>query len=280
MPEIPDDGLHLPTIGRHSLEKIRRHNYYAALFTKAMRHKWPQRACIGLYSGAGLARLGDTGEIVETSALAVIGQEVPFTKYIFVDSDNKCLDALEARVRAVDRVVDATFIGKPVNEATDEVIAAMPQFGGAEGGLLSLCFVDPFRVDLDFRVIRELAQFKIDSLIMLPLGFDIRRNLRRYLDDPEDRLGAPIDSADWRTEWPERREPERAFVRFVLKKFDQAMHRLGFRECDISATVPVKVTGMGVYLYSLALYSRSPLGEQFWKTTIAATSRQIELDLR
>jgi three-Cys-motif partner protein len=279
VPGLSDDGLHLPTIKRHSLEKIRRHNYYAALFAKAMKHKWPQRAYIGLYSGAGRARLADTGEIVETSALAVIRQEVPFTKYIFVDSDNECLTALEARVRAIDPGVDATFIPQEVDASVEEVIAAMPRYGRTEGGLLSLCFVDPFRVDLDFRVIKELSRFRIDFLVMLPLGFDVRRNLRRYLDDPEDKLGALIDSADWREEWRARGEPDRAFVRFVLMKFDQAMQRLGFRECDISRTVPVKVSGMGVYLYSLALYSRNELGEKFWKTTIAGTSPQLGLDL-
>jgi hypothetical protein len=41
----------------------------------------------------------------------------------------------------------------------------------------------------------------------------------------------------------------------------------------------VKVTGMGVYLYSLALYSRHPLGEQFWKTTLAGTHPQAEMDI-
>ena len=87
---MEEDGLHRPEIKAHSLEKIRRHNFYAALFSKAMRKRWANRAYIGLYSGAGRALVKPGGELVETSALAVFRQEVPFTKYIFVDSDSRC----------------------------------------------------------------------------------------------------------------------------------------------------------------------------------------------
>lgn len=77
-----DDGLYLSEIKPHSLEKLRRHNYYAGTFSKAMSRKWPQRAYIGFYSGAGLARLAHSGEIVVTSAPAVCTQEVPFMRYM------------------------------------------------------------------------------------------------------------------------------------------------------------------------------------------------------
>lgn len=44
-------------------------------------------------------------------------------------------------------------------------------------------------------------------------------------------------------------------------------------------TISIKVTRMGVYLYSLALYTKHPLGEKFWKTTIAGTAQRRELEL-
>ncbi len=36
---------------------------------------------------------------------------------------------------------------------------------------------------------------------------------------------------------------------------------------------------MGVYLYSLALYTKHPLAEKFWKTTLKGTDPQMGLDL-
>jgi hypothetical protein len=184
---MEDDGLYLPEIRTHSLEKLRRHNFYAAIFSKAMARKWRHRVYIGLYAGAGRAIIRGTREIVETSALAVVRQEVPFTKYIFVDSDPQCTTALADRVASLDDDFDVTLLQLPVNDAVPE--------------------------------------------------------------------------------------------RFAIQKFDEAMARLGFRPRDMRDTVPVKVTGMGVYLYSLALYTRHELGEQFWKTTVARTDPQFDLGI-
>lgn len=275
------DGLHLPEIADHSLEKLRRHNFYAALFSKAMARKWPNRVYIGLYSGAGKAILRRTQQIVETSALAVFRQEVPFTKYIFVDADQRCTDALGQRIAAVPGTFDVTLIQKNVNDAVPEILRAIPPFNPRSGnGLLALCFVDPFRIDLDFEVIRRLSRFRIDFIVMLPLGFDLRRNLRQYLhDQTNERVASLISAPDWRSEWREKGLSERHFVRYVLEKFDQAMARLGYRQRELKDTVSVKVVGMGVYLYSLALYSRNELGEQFWRTAISQTDKQLGLGL-
>ncbi|MGQ0562559.1 MAG: three-Cys-motif partner protein TcmP [Gemmatimonadota bacterium] len=280
-PLVPD-GLYTPEIARHSLEKIRRHNYYATLFAQSMANKWRHRVYIGLYSGAGRAVLRDSGEIVETSALGVIRLDPGFTRYIFVDQSRDCISALHARIDALGLNRDVTYIREDVNRAVPQILAAIPRFTGKPGdGLLGLCFVDPFRVDLNFDVIRRLSRFRIDFLIMLPFGFDVRRNLQRYLDAREDdRLGALIDAPNWREEWRQRRESDRHFVRFALGKFDQAMARLDFRRREMRETVSVRIKGMGVYLYSLALYTRHELGAQFWRTTIAGTSSgQLGLDI-
>jgi three-Cys-motif partner protein len=271
------DGEYLPEIKRHSLEKIRRHNYYAAIFSKAMARKWPQRAYLGLYSGAGRARIAGTDTIVETSALSVFRQEVPFTKYIFVDSDLKCIEALRERVAALSRTFDVSYVNGDVNAAAPAILEAMPTFS-KDHGLLSLCFVDPFRIDLHFDVIKRLNRFKMDFLVMLPLGLDLRRNLQRYLKNQSDtRVANLIDDPHWQEEWRSSGSSDHRFVRFILKKFDQAMVRLGFHQHDIEDTVSIKVTGMGVYLYSLALYTKHDLGRQFWRTTVTGTTEQMGL---
>ena len=274
-----EDGPFLPKNKTHSLEKIRRHNLYAALFAKAMSRKWPQRLYIGLYSGAGKAVVEDTGEIVETSALAVLKQETPFTKYIFVDADERCLDALRARVDALEQKHDVSFVQGDVNNSLDSIIRDIPLFS-RENGLISLCFIDPFRADLRFDVIRRLSQFRMDFLIMLPLGYDLRRNLTRYLEDESDgRVAGLIDEPNWRDEWRGQRRSRRHFVPYLLQKFDSAMTTLGYRATPLRGAANVKVTGMGVFLYALVLYSRHPLGEEFWQTTLDSADKQLQMKL-
>lgn len=280
-PRVEDDGLYLPPIGVHSLEKIRRHNFYAAIFAKAMRSHWKHVVYVGLYSGAGRAFVKGAGGVVETSAMGVLRQDPPFTKYIFVDSDERCIHALRSRISALPESFDVTLIHRPVNESVPDIFEAMPSFSPSRGeGLLTLCFIDPFRLDLDFGVIRAMSRFRIDFLIMLPLGFDLRRNFRRYLLDEDDtRVGEFLDAPNWRAEWRRQGRADRAFIRFALEKFDDAMVRLGFRGREMRDTVSVKVTGMGVHLYSLALYSRHELGEKFWRTTVSIAETELGLDL-
>lgn len=278
---MEEDGHYRPAIKRHSLEKHRRHDFYAALFSKALHRRWRHRVYIGLYAGAGRAIVQPDGELVETSALAVMRQEHPFTKYIFVDSDPRCIDALRARIEALPARHDVTLILEPVNDSVPEIERALPRFDAArKEGMIVLCFVDPFRIDLDFDVIRRLSRYKIDFLVMLPLGYDVRRNVRRYLEgEGEARLGAMIDAPGWREQWRASRQPDRHFIRFVMEMFDQAMERLGYRRRELRDTVSIKVTGKGVYLYSLAFYSRNELGEQFWKTTVTSTEPNYDLGL-
>ena len=118
---VAPDGLYTPTIKQHSLEKIRLHNRYAGIFASAMRAKWQQLAYIGLYAGAGHARVAGTGAIVETSALAVLRQPARFTDYIYVDHNPVCIDALTRRAAEFESGVRITMICDDVNQSADAV---------------------------------------------------------------------------------------------------------------------------------------------------------------
>lgn len=271
---LEDDGC------EHSLAKVELHNAYASIFTTAMRERWPQLAYLGLYSGAGRARLVETGEIVETTAMGSFRVRHPFTKHIFVDSDERCVSALRARVAALEDVPDVTFIHADVLDALPDVVEAMPHYT-SDRGLLSFCFVDPFSADLDFRIFRELgSRYRMDFLVLLMLGRDIRTNFRRYYEDPSDtRIARLIDDETWRQEWRERGLSNRRLIRFLLEKFDQAMARIGYRSQRPSEAHPVRVKGRSVFLYSLVLYSKSDLGQKFWRVSRESRSDQRSFEL-
>ena len=154
----------------------------------------------------------------------------------------------------------------------------MPAYGAGHG-LLSFCFIDPFSAALDFDVIRSLARsYKMDFLVLLMLGVDVRQNLRRYLEDPDDtRIGALIDRPGWREEWRALGRPRAHFLRFLLEQFDAAMVRLGYRSAPPEEAHPIRIAGKGVFLYSLVFYSRSSLGQKFWKATRQGTTEQLGL---
>ena len=274
---LEDDGLYLPTIKLHSLEKIAIHNYYAEMFATSMRIKWPQRAYIGLYSGAGRARIDPSGEIVETTAMSALRVPHPFTKYVFVDNDPTCTTALERRIASSGIPCDHSVLLADVQDVGPAVRAALPPFDRSHG-LISLCFVDPFAADLHFDTIRDLSHFRMDFLILLMLGLDARLNFKRYFTDEQStRIGDLIDCPTWREEWRREGRSHRHVVRFLLQRFDQAMVRLGYLPAADDHYHRVKVFGKGVMQYVLVLYSRSTLGQDFWKRTLHGSMQQTEL---
>jgi three-Cys-motif partner protein len=278
--DFEPDGEHLPTIGAHSPEKIGVHNYYAEMFAAGMRQQWPNLVYVGLYSGPGAARVEGSERVVMTSALSVVTQRTPFTHYIFVDEDPNCIAALRARVSRQGMADRTTLICSDVNESVDAVEAAIPNWR-SDGGVLTFCFVDPFKIDLDFEVIRRLGRLRVDILLMVPLGYDVRRNWRDYVDRPEmrDRLSAFLGESQWVEEWKQVGRPHTAFPQFVQERLNTAMQRLGFQEVEHRDIKDVKVARMNVYLYSLHLFSKSKTAIKFWREALRGTSEQQSLGI-
>ena len=278
--QLEDDGLYTPSIKEHSLRKIRLHNYYVRLFSTSMKNKWLQRVYLGLYSGAGRARVAETGEIVATTAISALALPDPFTKYIFVDNNPECIAALKARTRALGTDLDVSFIKKDVSEAVPAIIKKMPSFS-KDRGLLSFCFADPFSAELDFSVLKQLAsRYKMDFLVLLMLGRDVRTNFRRYLEDENDtRIAKLIDNEDWRDEWSVGGYQSNYVVRFMLEKFNEAMQRIGYRAARPDDAHPIRLLekNKNVLLYYLVLYSKHPLAQTFWNATRFGTDEQLPL---
>lgn len=277
---LPPDKWYTPTIKQHSLEKISLHNQYADVFNKAMKHAWPQRAYIGLYSGAGRAKLHPNGEIIETTAMSVFRLSEPFTHHIFVDKDPRCIEALRGRIGALADPPSVTFVEKNVEDAVSEIKEALPSFS-KEKRLLSLCFIDPFSAELDFNVIRELGTaFRVDFLILLMSGVDIRQNFQRYFEDVSDaRIAKLIDDPAWRTDWGKRGSRGKELVPFILEKFDAAMRRLDYQASAPGEEKPIRVHGKGVLLYHLLFYSKHPLAKKLFQAARAATDDQPSLGI-
>lgn len=270
--DLEDDGLFLHSVKQHSLEKIERHDFYATVFARAMEKKWPKRVYIGLYAGPGRARLERSGEIIETSAMGAL--RAPYTHYIFVDRDEQCTAALKSRADELGLSERIVLLTGDVNDLIPAVKRSIPRHGPGRG-VITFCFIDPYSAALRFNTIRELAagDRKIDFLILLMLGRDIRTNFQRYFEDEEDsRIAELIDDPHWRDEF---RSSGDEVVPFLLRKFDEAMTGLDYLECNKDLVHQVRIARKNVLLYSLVLYSRHELGQRFWRETLRGTDPQL-----
>ncbi len=275
---LPDDRLYLPKIKLHSLEKFRAHNHNVQIFSTAMKSRWPQRAYVGLYSGAGRAEVKETGEIVETTAMSVFRLPDPFTHYVFVDKDPRCTEALRERIKRLRGEGNLTVLTGDVNALRSDILKALPRFSRTQG-LLSYCFVDPFAADLKFETIKFLGQLRMDFLILLMLGLDARVNFRTYLmDESNTRIGDLVDCPHWRDEWRlESRARRINVIHFLMKKFDEAMTRIGYKSAPPGDSLAVRVPHKSVLIYQLVLYSKHDLGRVFWDETRSGIAPQLPL---
>jgi hypothetical protein len=117
----------------------------------------------------------------------------------------------------------------------------------------------------------------MDFLILLMLGRDLRTNLTQYYSDPRStRVADLIDDKEWRSGFDARSDGN--IVLFVLEKFDAAMVRVGYRSAGEDLRRQITAAGTGVLQYVLVFYSKSELGQRFWKAILRGTGEQTSLD--
>jgi three-Cys-motif partner protein len=177
---VADDGLPAEEVGAWAIEK---HNYLRRYLdiSGATRKKFlgPKKAgatFIDLFAGTGRARIRETGQWIDGSAVSAwkISQErsAIFSEILVADIDQERRRACVERLRRAGAPV-RELKGSAV-EAAKETITIVNPYG------LHFAFLDPYNLgDLDFSIIQTLSQLKrIDMLIHVSV-MDLQRNLKR-----------------------------------------------------------------------------------------------------
>lgn len=151
----PIDGLRRAIVGDWAPEKHLRLQKYVDI-TRAVRRKFGGNATyIDLYCGPGRARMRQTGEVGDGSALVAAieaGTHVPFREIIIGDLDPVNVDACEARLKRLASSPVRSYRGT----AEDAAIALLPTLNPTG---FNLAFLDPFNIEaLPFSVIQTNAR--------------------------------------------------------------------------------------------------------------------------
>ena len=180
----PKDGMVASEVGVWAKEK---HEYlarYIQISSKAKKKyladpKKPDEykggaTYIDLFCGSGRAKIKRTNDWIDGSAIVAwkTSQKsgAPFSQVYISDSNKDCLDACEARLKA---------LGAPVTALNQSAVEAIEWFQlHLNNHALHFIFIDPFDLkSLDFRIIEAIAKLKrLDTLIHLS-QMDLQRNL-------------------------------------------------------------------------------------------------------
>jgi len=255
LPIPEDDGLCIPEVPEHSKYKHHFIRRYIDAFTTSMKDKkWSGLHYIDLFAGAGIERLRNSHKLDWGSPLIAAQAPYPFTKLHLCEKITDLHHALEIRVKRFRS--DSQIIQGDANQKIRQIISEIPK------KTLSLSFLDPHGLHIEFNTLKVLASIRTDLIIFFPDRLDALRNWAAYyLDNPESNLDSYLGSGiDWREKLSKTPSDHRAEVlRDMYIK--QIRKQLGYTEFDCERIT----TTRGNPLYYLIFCSRSPTATRLWR---------------
>jgi len=264
LPSLDDDGLVTPIVGDWSEDKYQLAKCYAGIFATSMKNKWECLVYVDLYAGAGRSRIGDAkGKIVPATPLLVLDLPQPFTKYIFCEIEPAKLNALKQRILMAHPPRDVQFVEGDCNERVNDIAALIPSYSKTYR-VLTFCFVDPYNIgSLSFATLDRLARSRrIDFFVLIASGMDANRNRELYLRPESTAVSGFVGNESWREGWPGSKLP---FGDFIADQFGAAMRTLGYVYDGLPSLQLVRSTEKNLALYHLGVFSKHPLGAEFWQ---------------
>lgn len=265
LPELADDGLLTPEVGGWAEDKYRLVGVYAKLFATAMKDKWDSRVYLDLFTGAGRARIKNSKRIIPASPMLALGVTDKFDRYIFCEKEAALIDALKVRVEREYPGVDVRYVQGDTNTSVTKIFGELPQYRPGFK-VLCFCFVDPFKLEnLAFETIRELSSRFMDFLVLIPSYMDANRNVGPYANPGNKTVDRFLGVTTWRDEWRAAEAAGQSFGDFITDRFSRQMTGLKYLYEGLEDTKLIRSTDKNLPLYHLAFFSRSKLGQKFWK---------------
>ena len=273
--DVEPDGLPYNEVGPWTEEKHRLVAYYASLFSEGMKDKWQTRVYIELYAGAGYSRIRDTERIIPGSPIRALSLRVPFDRYILCEQNDEKREALQTRVRRHSPNADVVFIPGDCDTNVDEIITAIPRHSAASR-VLSLCFVDPNDIRIEFSTLRRIGERFVDFVVLLALYMDALRAEQHYVRNPS-KINRLLGTDSWQRRWAEAKKKGEEFPRFLAEEFTASMAELKYIPPPFYSMRKVFFYEKNFPLYAVGLFSRNPLAYRFWNDALKYTDDQLKL---
>ena len=257
MPDLPPpkpDGLLTPEVGDWSRDKHHFLRRYLDAFTTAMKNKgWSGLHYIDLFAGAGVEQLKLSKELQWGSPMLAAQTRFPFTRLHLCEIDKEKHDALAQRIARLALSSDPQVLLGDANDKVHEIIATIPP------GALSLAFLDPYGLHLDFGTVRALSAKRTDLIVFFPDYLDVLRNLSTYKATPDSNMDRFMgDGVDWLAVLRETPQDRRAET--LRELYVRQIEKLGYKHFEYE-----RIRAHGHPLYLLIFCSKHPLGAKIWR---------------
>jgi three-Cys-motif partner protein len=249
--KMASDGLLLRCVGAWSKAKHYYLEKYVNTFTTSMRKKWDgELYYIDLFAGSGKCLARETEEEIDGSPLIALNARYPFAGYFFVDSNKEVLDVLSERCKSYPNFDKIKFWLGDCNSVIDDIIKDIPRRS------LSLAFIDPTGLQFKFATLQKLAQRKVDLIITFPDGMAIKRNIKKFLDEPHSPLDDMVGDRQWR---------KFQTAKEIVGHYRSKLPSLGYQKVRLGDEVRIRSFSRKLPLYLLLFATKNPLGHKFWQ---------------
>jgi three-Cys-motif partner protein len=140
--------------------------------------------------------------------------------------DGNRADACEQRIRRIAPNAAVRFFRGDCNEQIHEIVRRIPL------GALTLAFIDPQGLDIEFETVRLLTKRRrVDLLILVADAVDFARNVERtYLRTRDSKLDRFLGhDSEWRRKWQSLGNTEGPKARnFLADVYKEQLKRLGY----------------------------------------------------
>lgn len=252
LPEPKDDGLLIPEVGEWSQQKHYFLMRYIDAFTTAMKDKWGGLHYIDLFAGAGIEKLKTSGKLDWGSPLIAAQTRFKFDGLHLCEKKPSKFAALKERV-AKFKTKHWLYNGD-ANQNVIQVLKEIPQ------DTLSLVFLDPYGLHLDFNTIKVLADRRADLIIFFPDHLDALRNWERYyLNNPRSNLDSCLGKGvDWRALL--NANSQKKWAEVLKNLYVQQLRSLGYKDFEYQ-----RILNVNHPLYLLIFCSRHEMGAKLWR---------------
>lgn len=259
--ELDEDGYKREIVGPWVKEKHRHIKTYLGS-ARGARSKFlgsgrPGATYIDVFCGPGKARIRDTTELVDGSAVAVWREALsaggaPYSKVYVADIDPECLEASKFRLKR---------LGAPVEPVSGDALTAIDTIvGKLNPRALHFALLDPYNLEsLDFNLIRKLARFDRMDIVAHVSVSDGTRNVALYVT-----AGPQLDcfAPGWRNHVEMR--GKQVMRDQLFQYWLQLVESVGFK---VAEHVDVVRNTRGMPLYWLVLLHKHDLPQKLWRGT-------------
>jgi three-Cys-motif partner protein len=270
-----DDGLPVRDAGRWTADKLYFWNRYTDITTRAMvgHSRWPAGlAYVDLFAGPGICTLRETKQRIPGSTLIAANAPKQFEAVLAAELEPELADALSRRLKTTPASAVAKVFAGSCNDSIDQIVKHVP------ARALTLGFIDPEAMNVDFDTVRKLSECgQVDLLILFADQMDLVRNVDRYeAEQPSvlDRMMGP--HSKWRDLWKQLANRSRVNIcRLFADDYKlQLREQLGYRA--FGEKVMNNTNGP---IYRLIFASKSEKGLEFWDK-VTQKDRGGQLDLQ